>query len=363
MAKWFGPIQNPCGCCFEEPPPPPPPPCSCGVTTCLEDGELNYSSFKFEVEFDDGYSWFTQFKDYACFLTCKNVYQVWEYEQDILGFSAFNGTYEAAYYIYDDYTEAWIEGDPIAYPCGVWYFPTITADITVNTVYRRYAEPASVYEVYNESGCPAQLFTYSQVFRVNLETRSGFMWVESVTGATPVAPFLGAAGGSCETEVEGFRAESTSFECGGIPSNLRVVGISPCRPLTHFSQWNAGGAGLEFFTSDIFFRPVGIQFQDADVFLLEPRRYTGHTWQIYPYGSPGIPVFSTRCQLYSEEHELNIRANSNPWPLVPATTGLACNPFFFGQGNQFIPGPNPRSLWYYENTAFRQYFRCIINAP
>ena len=363
MAKWFGPIQDPCGCCYEEPPPPPPPPCSCGVTTCLAEDEPNYSSIKLEVEFDDGYSWLTQYKQFGCFVNCKNIYSVWEYEQDISGFAAFNGTYEAAYYIYDDYTESWIEGDPIAYPCGVWYFPTVSADVTVNTVYRRYAEPASPYEVYDQSGCPTQLFTYTQVFRINLETRSGFMWVESVTGPTPVAPFLGVAAGACESEVEGFKAERLAFDCGGLADATAVIGVSPCRAVRHFSQWNAGGSGLEFFSSYTVLRATGIAYEDPDVFLFEQRRFTGYPWQDYPYGSPGIPISSTRCQLDIETNELNIRSNASGWPLVPPEIGLACNPFFFGQGNQFIPGTNQPNFWFFENTAFRQYFRSIVNAP
>jgi hypothetical protein len=355
VAKWFGPILQPCGCCYEEPPPPPPPPCACANTECFEEGELNWRSLKFEVEIDNYLRFFTQYKNLICQPGCNRVYGVRETEFEWSGLSAFNGTYDIPYYVYDDYTEAWIEGDPIAIPCGVWFYPTITANITLTRRNAVYAEPADIYGLYTDSSCSTQILSQTDTFPVHLETRSGHVWTDAAVPSFPGGFFMGPG-----TPVSAFYPSETGtrtgdvFACSSISSSSISQTLTsppltpqlnvPTSPLPRMGWMSASGS-----------RFIGVARTFYDSSLISSL----YSWSQYPYGGPGIPISSTQCTLDIEEGVENYTGFVT---VRESTARVQCNPFNPGDGS-YQPGSISPQKWRVESSAWNQRFKMLVNAP
>lgn len=376
MAKrWFGPVLSPCGCCYEPPPPPPPPPCACNNTECFAEDELNFSSVKIEIDIDDGWTSFGRRKRLNCSTNCRNVYDVVEFDREVSGFSAFNGTYDIPYYVFDDYTSAWVTADPLEIPCGVWFYPTLSASITSTVVARKYSEPSGLYEVYNDDGCASLNQTTTQTRTFYLETRSGLIWAESgvINQAMPGkreidSYFIGSpltSGTTLSPSILQRTIEASVFACSSYGSSAisESNDVDAQRPEQSSPFWYVPFLpdGLATANFDFQNRAVGVGW--AGSYTEEPRKHTGYPWGDYPYGGPGIPVSSTQCKLDAEEYEENIYAMTtdlNGWTPISGT--VACNPFFpFVSSNPFQAGPYKSDLWYFENSAWRRYYRCLIN--
>ena len=354
MAKWFGPILQPCGCCYEEPPPPPPPPCQCADEDCFAEGDINWQTLKFEAELDDTVTWLSTYKQLFCNAGCKNIYSVWESEWTWSGLSAFNGTYDIPFYVYEDYAEAWIEGDPTAIPCGVWFFPAVTHPVTLVRTNRRYSVPADVYSVYDASACPEQVQTQTDIVNWTMETRSGFMWPALPLPSFP-EPFLGpgtTARWDAIRATADHRRTGSVFACTSAPlpavdqrinNFVGVVAVAAGSATPNFGWSTLGGS-----------RFVGIK----RVYGAEPSlKSSDYLWSEYPYGGPGIPISSTQCTLDIEEGQDDYEAID----FLSASTSLVqCNPFSFGS---FIPGSLPRSLYAFDQAAWNQRFKLLVNAP
>ncbi len=378
--KWFGPVLCPSGCCYEPPPPPPPPPCACASTECFEPGELNFSSVKFEADLDDSYSTFGRWKTLKCETNCKRVYDVREYERTVSGLSAFNGTYDIPYYVYDDYTSSWIEGDPLAIPCGVWFYPTITANITVTRTVRRYATAQDVYSLYTDTGCVETLQTQTYTFPMYLETRSGLIWhtdpltsfvfASDVYGSTFGPPYSGLMGIQQTPAVAQHVRTTSPFECAGSSAPLPFTQTKNVdtryhlhgSPLWDTPRINMSSIGVPLPVFGEPFLPVGVRNGSMIEYPLQSRYYD---WSQYPYGGPGIPLSSTLCVLSNEEHEDQYNATAttivDPFGTNPL---VQCNPLYpTFSPNQYVAGPYRPNTWEFSNTAWRQYFRSILNAP
>ena len=376
--KWFGPVLCPSGCCYEPPPPPPPPPCACDDVECFPEDELNFSSVKFEVDLDDEWTSLGYYKSLRCAANCRNTYQVTEHERTYSGFSAFNGTYDIPYYVYDDYTEEWIEGDPLAIPCGVWFYPTIAATITGTYTQRQYAGPADIYSVYDESACIQSTTTLTETRTFYLETRSGLIWPASDTitrvfawnthdSSAPSKDFYGPISAGLwpglspavlQRQIDGSVFACSTYGESAIDETFNVDGTQPYygSPLRHLPPI-PGGVGNVYAD----FRAVGVGYDPAKTQFAEPRRSSGYPWADYPYGGPGIPVSSTQCKLDVEEYEDQISATSTDRVSLDGAN-FRCNPIF--PTNTIVSGGSLyKDIWHFENTAFRQYFRSIVNAP
>jgi hypothetical protein len=365
--KWFGPVLCPSGCCYEPPPPPPPPPCACDNVECFPEDELNFSSVKFEVDLDDELTMIAQVKTLRCTDTCKNMYQVEEREYTFSGLSALNGTYDIPYYVYDDYTESYIEGDPLAIPCGVWFYPTIAATITETLTVRKYAIPADIYSVYDSSTCIDSTVSQSQYRTFYLETRSGLIWTDEYP-ALFGSPFYGVCGlcgfnstwPQLNPPVLQRKQEGSVFACStyGEPAIDEEYYVDATRPECNSPLDNLicipYGLGNNFGES----RAVGVGYDPAKTVSAEPRRSTGYPWGDYPYGGPGIPVSSTQCKLDIEEYDDQIYATSTD---VNPDEAAVCPAFWW------IPPPAPGTrgtiFYHFEHTAFSQVLRSIVNAP
>jgi hypothetical protein len=353
VAKWFGPILQPCGCCYEEPPPPPPPPCQCADEDCFAEGEINWQTLKFEAEFADSLSFFTQYKNLICRPGCNRVYAVWETEWEWSGFSAFNGTYDIPFYAYDDYTEAWIEGDPTAIPCGVWFFPTITANLTLTRTNRIYSEPADVYSLYADSSCGQQVLTQTDTIPVNMETRSGYMWSSYSLPSFPSGFFMGPG-----ISVSSFFPASTGSRTGSVFACTSAPLAAISQTLTDAPGWYLTSAIAPHFgwNAASGARFVGLKRS----FGSEPSlRSSDYLWSQYPYGGPGIPISSTQCTLDIEEGEDDYTG----FVTIQDGTFLAqCDPLDPTNG-AYVPGVSPRQRWRVESSAWNQRFKLLANAP
>jgi hypothetical protein len=347
--KWFGPVLCPSGCCYEPPPPPPPPPCACADTSCFAEDELNFQSLKFEIDFDDGLYFATQYKNLVCQPNCNRVYNVNEAEYEWSGLSALNGTYDIPYYIYDDYTESWIEGDPIAYPCGVWFYPTITANLTLTRTYRTYSEPVDVYSLYSDSACGQQVLTQADTIPVNLETRSGIMWTTATPPAFPTGFPVGPG-----TSLATFFPVPVGTRTASVFSCSTVAGSALSQNLLTAPGSLLGGS-ITGATSPFFgwlaSRFVGVK-RNTDFI-----RSSDYAWSVFPYGGPGIPLSSTICGLDIEEAQdsydefLTIRES---------TARVQCETFNPGSG-RYQAGPYSPQKWRVESSAWSQRFRLRIN--
>lgn len=373
--KWFGPVLCPSGCCYVPPPPPPPPPCACEIGDCLEPYANNYSSVRFEAELDDSYETFGVWKRLTCETTCRRVYDVRDYRRTITGLSAFSGTYDIPFYAYDPYLAAWVEADPSLVSCGVWFFPTITANVTITRTVRRFAEAQDVYSLYTDTGCTESTRTESYTFPVNLETRSGIMWTtDPMTsfvfapdfyGTTFGPPYSGVAGIQ-QTPAVAQRVQTADvFACASSPGdplaqtwNVDTRYHLHGSPLVGAPRVDMGSLGIQAPPS----RAVGLKFIGASL-ADEPRRSSYYGWSVYPYGGPGIPVSSTQCALDLEEYEDQYNATStlidDPFGTNPL---VQCNPLYptFSR-NAYIVGPYRPNVWQFSNTSWRQFFRASVN--
>lgn len=364
--KWFGPIRCPSGCCYEPPPPPPPPPCACDDVECFPEDELNFSSVKLEVTLSDSLTMLSQVKTLRCTPTCKNVYQVDEREYTFSGLSALNGTYDIPYYVYDDYTESWIEGDPLAIPCGVWFYPTIAVTLTETTVVRRYAIPADVYSVYDSSTCVDSEVTTTQETTFYLETRSGLIWTDEF----PIGnQFFYGVCGLCgfnstwpqlSPPVLQREQDGRVFACStyGEPAISETYNVDATRPECNSPLQNLicipYGLGNNFGED----RAVGVGYSLGLSKEQEPRRSSGYPWGDYPYGGPGIPVSSTQCKLDIEEYDDQIYATSTD---VNPDSVVLCPNFWWQPPPPF--GTRGTQFFHFEHTAFSQNLKSIVNAP
>ncbi len=336
---------------------------------------------KFQATLDDSYSTYGAWKQLKCETNCKNVYDVREYERTASGFSAFNGTYDIPYYVYDDYTSSWVEGDPIAIPCGVWFYPTITASITVTRTVRRFAQPQDVYSLYADTGCSETLQTESYTFPMYMETRSGHIWTDDPLssfvfqrdfyGAMYGPPGSGLAGVQQTPAVAQNVLTTSPFECAGESAPLPVSETKNVDTKYHLQGsplWYAPKADMSSIGVRLpssfggAFLPVGVRNGLIDTYPIESRYYD---WTPYPYGGPGIPLPSTLCVLSNEEYEDQYNATStlidDPFGTNPL---FQCNPLYptFSR-NQYVVGSYRSNIWQFNNTSWRQYFKLIINTP
>jgi hypothetical protein len=332
---------------------------------CFPEDELNFSSVKLEVTLSDEFTTIVQVKRLRCTDTCKNMYQVEESEYTFSGLSAFNGTYDIPYYVYDDYTESYIEGDPLAIPCGVWFYPTIAATITETLTVRKYAIPADIYSVYDSSTCIDSTVSQSQYRTFYLETRSGLIWTDEYASLFVSPVFCGNSGCNStwpqlDPPVLQREQEGSVFACStyGEPAISEDYYVDATRPEcgSPLEQLICFPYGLgNNFGED---RAVGVGYNLALNKQQEPRRSTGYPWEDYPYGGPGIPVSSTQCKLDIEEYDDQSYATATD---VNPTTTVLCPEFWW------IPPPTPGTrgtiFYHFEHTAFSQVLRSIVNAP
>jgi hypothetical protein len=332
---------------------------------CFPEDELNFSSVKFQVTLSDEFTTIVQVKRLRCTDTCKNMYQVEESEYTFSGLSAFNGTYDIPYYVYDDYTESYIEGDPLAIPCGVWFYPAIAATITETLTIRKYAIPADIYSVYDSSTCIDSTVSQSQYRTFYLETRSGLIWTDEYASLFASPVFCGNSGCNStwpqlDPPVLQREQEGSVFACStyGEPAISEDYYVDATRPEcgSPLEQLICFPYGLgNNFGED---RAVGVGYNLDLNKQQEPRRSTGYPWEDYPYGGPGIPVSSTQCKLDIEEYDDQIYATSTD---VNPDTVVSCPAFWW------IPPPAPGTrgtiFYHFEHTAFSQVLRSIVNAP
>jgi hypothetical protein len=291
----------------------------------------------------------TQYKNLVCQPNCNRVYNVNEAEHEWSGLSALNGTYDIPYYIYDDYTESWIEGDPIAYPCGVWFYPTITANLTLTRTYRTYSEPVDVYSLYADSACGQQVLTQTDTIPVNLETRSGIMWTTATPPAFPTGFPVGPG-----TSLATFFPVPVGTRTAGVFACSTVAGSAMSENLLTAPGSLLGGS-ITGATSPFFgwlaSRFVGVK-RNTDFI-----RSSDYAWNVFPYGGPGIPLSSTICGLDIEEAQdsydefLTIRES---------TARVQCETFNPGSG-RYQAGPYSPQKWRVESSAWSQRFRLRIN--
>jgi hypothetical protein len=317
------------------------------------------------VTLSDEFTTIREVKTLRCTDTCKNMYQVEESEYTFSGLSAFNGTYDIPYYVYDDYTESYIEGDPLAIPCGVWFYPTIAATITETRTFRRYAIPADIYSLYSSSGCIESTETQTQSRTFYLETRSGLIWTDEPATVFNSPSFCGLCGYNStwpqlDPPVLQREQEGSVFACStyGEPAISEAYYVDATRPecASPLEQLICFPYGLgNNFGED---RAVGVGYDLDKTVSAEPRRSTGYPWEDYPYGGPGIPVSSTQCKLDIEEYDDQIYATSTD---VNPDDASACPAFWW------IPPPTPGTrgtiFYHFEHTAFSQVLRSIVNAP
>ena len=377
--KWFGPVECPSGCCYEPPPPPPPPPCACDDVECFPEDELNFSHVKFEASLSDSWTSLGYHREFKCGLTCRSTYQVTEHERTYSGFAAFNGTYVIPYYIYNEVDEIWEEGDPLAIPCGVWFYPTIAATITGTYIKREYALPADLYGSYSSDGCVTSTTTTTETRTFYMETRSGLIWPadDSVTRVfawnthasdSPSKDFYGPVSASLwpdiSPEVVQRQIDGSVFACStyGEPAINQSQPVDGTKPY-YGSPLNKlppipGTMGNYFGNS----RAVGVGYDPLKNSVSEPRRSSGYPWGDYPYGGPGIPVSSTQCKLDLEEYDDEIFATSTDRVSLDGAN-FRCSPFFPWDTTINSGGTFYKDLWHFENTAFSQFFKSIVNVP
>jgi hypothetical protein len=329
---------------------------------CFPEDELNFSSVKLEVTLSDEFTTLIRVKTLRCTDTCKNMYQVEEREYTFSGLSALNGTYDIPYYVYDDYTESYIEGDPLAIPCGVWFYPTIAFTLSEVIVVRKYSEPADVYSVYDSSSCIDSEVTTTNESTFYLETRSGLIWSEEGSIGRGVCGLCGynSTWPQLDPPVLKREQDGSVFACStyGEPAISEQYYVDATRPECSSPLENLFcmpyGLGNNFGED----RAVGVGYNLALNKQQEPRRSTGYPWGDYPYGGPGIPVSSTQCKLDIEEYDDQIYATSTD---VNPTTAIFCPAFWW------IPPPAPGTrgtiFYHFEHTAFSQVLRSIVNAP
>jgi hypothetical protein len=73
-------------------------------------------------------------------------------------------------------------------------------------------------------------------------------------------------------------------------------------------------------------------------------------------------VSSTQCKLDLEEYDDQISATSTDRVGIDGAI-YRCNPFFDWDPILQTGGTFYRDLWHFENTAFSQFFKSIVNVP
>lgn len=340
---WHGPPGN-CGCCPQEPPPPP---CSCDDSSCLPPYGSNYSSIKIEVVLDDTFYARSSRRELFCNIStatyqgCFNVFVEYESEVEYSGLSAFNGTYEIPYYVLED--GVYVEGDPTTNPCGVWYYPRISATITRTTRTRRTITIADPYSFSSQARCAPSFDTGEVVesMTVFLETRNGQIYRDPDEYD---ASGCGGAFGPLDKYAYAFECEETETDASfSDPSTGDIFGYEFC-------------SGISALTD--FPRQLGItQWADGGETPISAH-YSNH-WADYPYGGPGIPRTSIECKASWREIAVNIEARNQTF--TEGLTDVRCGFYLFGSG--FVAGPYDRVTIERENTAFSGSFICILNQP
>jgi hypothetical protein len=328
----------------------------------------------------------------SCNTNCRNIIVRIDVRREWSGFSAFNGTYEIPFYAYNLEDEIWEEADPTVTACGVWFYPRIDADITFTETYTRSAIPVDFYGTYNDTGCITEYRQTIRTLRVGMETRSGEMYV-----VNPVADYVGFGGsfGSglgtpyppLDPAVLQKRKTLEWFDCwSGLADDIEsqnldagrpwvlspLSGVDPLgwglKPIQGASLFNIDGqSGLKTIDPFELHPPLGVRWYFSQE--IEPRRSTAYDFSVYPYGGPGFPQSSTRCDVRTERVLKEIFANEILYDqayfdeYAPGTNTLQqCNPAFpLFSSSPVIPGPYPVPPYRFAHAGFTSDFRVLLN--
>jgi len=130
MARWFTPQTAECSCeCSGLPPIFA---CGCPVGPCTPVGTQQFSGLRTVITSTDAMVCVSELTNYPnCNLSgnpCWKEPRIHRSTQQISGLAGFNGTYDATYVELDG--AEYIESDPVANPCGFWFFPFVEATLS-----------------------------------------------------------------------------------------------------------------------------------------------------------------------------------------------------------------------------------------